>query len=631
MFKVLGISSGRVMGNAEVEMRECLMEMEKLGEVDVRITRLRTLKITECDGSILDCVKDAAQGGEGLSPIHDDFDWLKEQILWADAIVFSDPSFCYIPTSEVITLMNRALGAGKEYREACRKNPKLVGLICVGGSDTVDFNLPMQFKAFEKLVPGMKLVDQFYCDWIRGKGYIADQPYHTERARLMAKRMINALNGYDVPAIKTRILKLNPLEYKDDDFVDLEPCPVCHQSVVEMVNIVFMEGTFKCAVCGATGHIEHHNGKLTYVWDDDSVAHNRLHKDHDGFLAGAFAKAHAPVEAPKAEVKEFPFITPGNELPLDKPRILGVYAGPHGGTSEILARKALETATADGKYEGALINILDINIHFCVGCLICKVNSRYRGMEDECVLKDEDLWMVERCLESSGIIWSFDAINGFTYNRVISFLQRFGHGIYGRGSKATPLYATPKPNAQIISSFDDDVVPVEFALGHLQAFYTSNGPIVDRVMNRFVPLEGDGILANPQALGMAAAAGAKVKNAVDLLQANPAWYPLIQKVNGMCPACGLDLIEIHPDMTVSCALCDAHGKFAHRFGQNVIEWDEWTLKHCRRTPYGGMLHFKHIDYSQSEDRDVLDDHNVHKDLLAPYVEYGKLVTPPKKK
>lgn len=51
-FKILGISSGRVMGNAEVMLRECLMECEKLADCEVRITRLRTLKIEEFMGRL---------------------------------------------------------------------------------------------------------------------------------------------------------------------------------------------------------------------------------------------------------------------------------------------------------------------------------------------------------------------------------------------------------------------------------------------------------------------------------------------------------------------------------------------------------------------------------------------------
>lgn len=621
-YKILGITSGRPMGNAEVMLRECLMECERIAPVDVRITRLRTLKIATCDGC-LKCLEDAANGGNGNCVIHDEFEWLKEQILWADAIIFSDPSFCYIPTSEVITMMNRALGCGKDYVAACRAKPKLVGLICVGGSDTVDFNLPMQFYAMHSMCQGFELVDQFYANWIRGKGFIAEQPYHLERARLQAKRIMNRLAGYPVPAVKTRIMKLNPMEYKDDVYVDLEPCPVCHQSVVQMENIPFADGCFRCAICGATGHVEHHGGKLTYVWDDDTVAHNRLHADHDAQYLAAYQKAHAPVDAPKAAVPEFPVLTPGQEVTPGKPRILAVVAGPAGGTSELLARQALASATADGHFDGAIVRITDLNIHFCTGCLLCKVNPRYRGGIDRCVLKDDDLWVVEQMAASAGIIFSLDSVNGFTYGSAVSLLQRFGHGYITRRPQL------PRPNGVMISSFDDEVKNATFATNHLINFYCAHGPEVAQELFPNVPVLGDGILANPQALARAAALGAQVARSAGLILANPANMGLVRPRQGMCPSCGLDLIEIHPDMSVSCARCDAHGEIQHRFGQNVIVWDDFSVTHSRNTAYGGMLHFKHIDYSQSDDNNVLNDPKITAELLAPYVEYGKLVAPGK--
>lgn len=624
-FKVLGIASGRPMGNAEVALRECLLECEKLGKVDVRIVRLRSLNLQQCDGCF-ECLKDAANGGQGLCPIKDDFEWLKEQILWADGIVFSDPSFCYIPTSEVIIAMNRAMGAGKDYVEACRKAKKVVSLICVGGSDTIDFNLPMQYAAMHALCPGFELADQMYCNWIRGKGYIADQPYHMERCRLSAKRFMNKLNGYNVPELKTKIMKLNPMEYPDDKFLTLEPCPVCHQSVNQMENMPFFDGQFRCAICGATGHIEYRGGDMTYVWDDDTVAHNRLHKEHDAAYVGMFAKAHAPAEGPKAEVKDFPRLTVDNDIPQTKPRIIAVYAGPVGGTSELLARKALEAATADGQFEGILVDLLHYNIHWCTGCLLCKVNARYRGGIDKCVLKDDMLWLAERLMEANGIIWSFDSVNGFTYGKVVSFLQRFGLGYLQRGEKQF----LPTAMADIISSFDDEVKNATYCVNHLNTFYSNHGPFVAEQLNRFVPLQGDGILANPRALGEAAGIGMQVKNAAAAILVNPGAAFSYPTKNGMCPNCGLDLLEFEEQgFKVSCARCDAHGRFEHRFGQNVVIWDDFSVRTARGTMYGGMLHFKHIDYSQSEDRDVLDNPKVHEELLRKYVEYGKLVSPKK--
>ncbi len=620
--KILGISSGRSMGNAEVLLRETLMECERLTEAEVRITRLRTLNITECTGC-MECLKDAAEGGNGNCPIKDDFDWLKEQILWADAIVFSDPCFCYIPTAEVITVLNRAMGLGKGFASLCRQNPKYVGLICVGGSDTLDFSLPIQYEALFRACPGMILVDQFYAGWIRGKGYIADQPIHTERAKLMAKRLVNKMNGYDVPEIRTRIMKLNPMEYKDDIYVDLEPCPVCHQSVVEMDPIPFANGKFKCSVCGATGRVEYHGGDMTYVWDDDTVAHNRLHPEFDEMYIDAFRKAHEKKEAEKEEVPEFPYIVPSQETAITKPRILAVCAGPKGGTSELLARKALQVATADGRFDGAIINLLDINIHFCVGCLKCKCYARYQGEEDICVLKDEYLWFVDRVNESAGLIWSIDAINGFTYGRVVSVCQRFGRGAERYRTKM------PLATAVMISAFDDQVMSATYPMTHIENMLSGHGPVMAREQFRFVPLLGDGILADKRTLRKAAKAGTMVRDAASTILAAPN-IPLPSPGKaGMCPCCGLNLIELHPDKTVSCSICDSHGRFEHRFGENVIVWDDYSVSHSRYTFYGAMLHFKHIDYSQSEDYAVLVDKDVNKDLLAPYVEYGKLVRPSK--
>lgn len=619
-YRILGITSGRPMGNAEVMLRECLMECERLGNADVRIARLRTLKIAECDGC-LECLKDAAQGGCGACHMTDDLEWLKEQILWADAIIFSDPSFCYIPTAEVITVMNRAMGAGKTYMEACRNGHKLVGLICVGGSDTVDFNLPMQYAALHAICPGFELVDQFYANWIRGKGYIAQQPHHLERARLQAKRMMNRLMGYAVPEARARIMKLNPMEYTDDVYVELEPCPVCRQSVVQMENNLFANGRFRCAVCGATGHIEHHGGSLSYVWEDDTVAHNRLHRDHDGQYVEQFAKVHGPCWGEKASVPDFPILTPDNCPVPEKPRLIALVGGSKGGTSELLARRALASATEDGAFEGAIIRITDRNIHFCIGCLLCKVNPRYRGGVDKCVLKDDDLWIVEQLVSSAGFITSVDSVNGFTYGKVVALLQRFGHGMYTRAPQL------PKANGVMISSFDDEVKNVQFATTHLERFYASRGPRVARELFANVPLVGDGILADQKALGRAAAVGTAVRRAAEQILKNPAAAGTMATSVGMCPSCGLDLIEIHPDMTVSCAQCDAHGKFEHRFGENVIIWDDFSVTHSRATAYGGMLHFKHINFSQSDDNEVLNNPQITADLLAPYVEYGKLVHP----
>lgn len=622
-FHILGISSGRVMGNSEIILRECLMKCEKLADVDVRIVRLRTLNISQCDGC-LECMRDAASGGNGNCKYQDDFEWLKEQILWADAIVFSAPSFLYTPTAEVITMMNRALGCGQDHIAACRAKPKVVGLICVGGSDTIDFNLPMQYYALNSVCKGFRLVDQFYANWARGKGFITKQERHLIRARLQAKRVINSLMGYQVPEIHTQIQKLNPMEHEDDHFVDLEGCPVCHSPVVYMENDVFKLGKFTCSICGATGHVEHHGGRLTYVWEDDSVAHNRLHADHDKTYIEAYAAAHQSTEAAGPSLPQFPELTSPQDPMGPKPVILALVAGPRDGTSEILARWALAAATATGEFDGAIIRLTDRDLHFCTGCLLCKINARYRGGIDECVLKDDDLWIVDRMISSRGLIFSFDGVNGFTYGNVIALMQRFGHRSRSkRPGDHQRVYGT------MISAFDDQTRNASYAVSQLWRQFCNFGPGVAEEFFDRVPIVGSAIINNESAMARAEQVGQKVYKASARLLADPDSTPLIKRFNGMCPCCGLSMIELHRDMSVSCAMCDAGGRFEHRFGENNIVWDPYDVTHSRATPFGATLHFRHINFSQTDDNVALSAPNTLEKELTPYVNYGKQIAPPK--
>lgn len=623
-YRILGISSGRDLGNAEILLRECLMECEKLADVDVRIVRLRGLNIRECDGC-LKCLADAACGGNGECHIQDEFQWLKDQILWADAIILSSPCYVYVPTSEVFTLMNRAMGSGRDYMNACRAKPKLVGLIAACGSDTVDYHLPLQYYAMHSMCHGAELVDQFYANWVRGRGAVAYQDHLLARSRLQAKRIVNRLKGYPVPANNVRILKLNPMEKADDAYVELSACPVCQSAVVQMENEIFSLGKFKCTVCGAEGHVEHHAGELSYVWDDDTVAHNRLHADHDQQYIDAYAAAHKPVEGQKAEVKEFPVLTQDNDPAPEKPRIIALVAGPAGGTSELLARKALEQVTAPGVFEGAIIRLNDLKIHFCTGCLHCKIDARYRGGSGECVLQhDDDLWIVDKLLQSRGAVFSLDGVNGFTYGKAVSLMQRFGTA--ARTKKAGTY---PRPYITMTSAFDDQPYNAAYVPLQWWRHFCNWGPGVAQEFFTNVPTVGDGILANADALARAERAGKLLASAAKRVMEDPESAPLIKEYTGMCPSCKFNMIELHPDMTVSCAMCDAHGKFQHIFGEEDIVWDEYSVLHSRATAAGKRLHFKHINYSQSEENEISTNPKIIAEKLAPYVEYGKLTAPSK--
>ena len=94
------------------------------------------------------------------------------------------------------------------------------------------------------------------------------------------------------------------------------------------------------------------------------------------------------------------------------------------------------------------VNILDLKIGICTGCLLCKVNSRYRGGIDECVIKDDDHWLIDKFMDAAGVVFSVDNVNGFTYSRLVSFWQRFGHFTKTKGQMRIPA-----PYIFMVSSF----------------------------------------------------------------------------------------------------------------------------------------------------------------------------------
>ena len=118
-----------------------------------------------------------------------------------------------------------------------------------------------------------------------------------------------------------------------------------------------------------------------------------------------------------------------------------------------------------------------------------------------------------------------------------------------------------------------------------------------------------------------------VAKAIDQVQKGEIKF--VETFDGLCPSCGLSLIELHLDMTFSCTLCDAHGRFERKFGENVLIWDQYSVEHSRRTTYGRELHRKHIGYSQYDDHIVQTNPKVNEELLAPYVAYGKRIKPGK--
>jgi NADPH-dependent FMN reductase len=89
--KLLGLTCGTEMGNAEVLVREALLAAEEAG-VEVALIRLLDLDLKPCTGC-KSCIESLMKGGAGNCIIKDDFPFLDEQIMQSDGVILGSPVF----------------------------------------------------------------------------------------------------------------------------------------------------------------------------------------------------------------------------------------------------------------------------------------------------------------------------------------------------------------------------------------------------------------------------------------------------------------------------------------------------------------------------------------------------------
>lgn len=89
--KILGISGGMRNGNNDAMCKEALMGAQAAG-AEVAFIQLQNLHIEHCTGCTA-CVQSLFSGKGGGCVLKDDFDWLLDQMLDADGIIFATPIF----------------------------------------------------------------------------------------------------------------------------------------------------------------------------------------------------------------------------------------------------------------------------------------------------------------------------------------------------------------------------------------------------------------------------------------------------------------------------------------------------------------------------------------------------------
>ena len=243
--KVLAISGGSKNGSNDCMAKEALMGAKEQG-AEIEFVRLLDLNLKPCTGCI-SCVNSLMSGGNGDCVIKDDYKWLEEKILDADALIFAMPVFEKGVPGIMHTLQDRLCGpahdtginivAGKIAEQMGKPGPdprkfkkKVVSYIGIGGSDwnarvACDFDLAA--------MSGMWIVvENVAFQWAKS---IIIQDENVAKCREIGVNIAKAAADVD-----------NAKRLGDQGV-----CPCCHNRNFH----IFADGRAECEVCGIIGRL----------------------------------------------------------------------------------------------------------------------------------------------------------------------------------------------------------------------------------------------------------------------------------------------------------------------------------------------------------------------------------------
>lgn len=261
--KILAISGGSLNGSNDSMAKEALMGAKEQG-AEIEFVRLLDLNLKPCTGCIA-CVGSLMQGGNGNCVIRDDFEWIKNKIWDADAVVFAMPIFEKGTPAVFRLLQDRLCGpagdtginiiagkiaehTGKGGPDPRKLKPKVVSFIGIGGSDwgtrvSCDFNLAA-------MSPMWTVIEDIWIPWAKS---VIIQDENVAACRQIGVNLAKA--AADIPNAKF--------------LGDPGLCGVCHSRNF----FIHKDGTAECEVCGVRGKLVAGDGNMRFEFDSEQLEH----------------------------------------------------------------------------------------------------------------------------------------------------------------------------------------------------------------------------------------------------------------------------------------------------------------------------------------------------------------------
>lgn len=243
--KVLAISGGSKDGSNDSMAKEALMGAKEQG-AEIEFIHLLDLELKPCTGCIA-CVNSLMTGGPGKCIIKDDFNWLDEKCLDADALLFAMPVFEKGAPAVFKLLVDRMCGpshdtginfiAGKIAEQAGRPGPdprkfkkKAVSYISIGGSDwTTRAAVDMALSSMSAM---WKVIDNEVFSWSKS---IIVEDEKVAKCHEIGANLAKA--AADIENAK----------YLGDPGI----CSHCNSRSF----IIFKDNTAECEICGIRGRL----------------------------------------------------------------------------------------------------------------------------------------------------------------------------------------------------------------------------------------------------------------------------------------------------------------------------------------------------------------------------------------
>ncbi|KAF3038048.1 hypothetical protein E8E11_002019 [Didymella keratinophila] len=288
---ILGLANGSIGGNSTILLKAALLAAKEfVPDTTTSWIHVPSLSYPPNAGP-LSHAQDVSMGankgnndhGSALNvpakEIVDDRKALYEEIMNADAILFSSAVYSHQPAGSLKAVLDKVLGsytdpafasrilAGKRSGDAKFKDmkvderilkPRVCGFMCVGGSTTPDqFTMALPTLHLFAYSLHVKVVDQCVVSGCANPGSVisARNGAAMQRAQELGERVASQLGK----------------SFDDAKYLGPEvegACPACHLAKYDFFGGEGMR--MGCVVCGNTGRFIVNNGKVEVQWDEES-------------------------------------------------------------------------------------------------------------------------------------------------------------------------------------------------------------------------------------------------------------------------------------------------------------------------------------------------------------------------